>query len=130
MDKFMKYMKETKYKLIGSDVELVYFPRHETVLVFYMDEVRETNSEDDMLDMIYEKELPFRICSLCGKPMQDGYVDDDEGVYICCTEEFFDYMNREFGETGWRYGEDEAVCYEVFLDGEWTFVNIYWTAWY
>lgn len=58
----------------------------------------------------------IRVCSICGKPITEGYTNEDGDFYFCSDSEFVDFMNETYGEGRWRPEETgyEGWCYEVF----------------
>lgn len=76
-----------------------------------------------------------RFCSLCGRPMDNGFTDED--VYICSDSEFYLYMDKLYGLSNWRGSdENELKKYEANYmyrddeDGEWKPSGWYYTEWY
>ena len=72
----------------------------------------------------------FRICDVCGKPMDAGMTDLD-GFY-CHEECFEEAMADRFGE--WREVEDDGYdgYYEWYdvRDQTWNGTGIFYTEWY
>ena len=55
-----------------------------------------------LYEMIYDMDLPFRICMTCGKPFEEGFTDDYGDTYFCSFEEFADDMDSRYGKGNWR----------------------------
>lgn len=98
----------------------------------------EIKDERDLIDF-YENDTKFevRICSVCGKPMFDGFTDD-LGTFYACDEDCFEkYMNSQYGEGNWRVEEldgrianEEGGYYEYFKNDKWNSDGSFYTEWY
>lgn len=94
------------------------------------------SSENDAVsiwDIICNYGLDFRVCDECGKPMEDGYYNED--VEFCaCSDDCFKKQMDEAYDRVWRKTEDEreGKYYEAYdVDTKtWEDVNAYYTEWY
>lgn len=72
----------------------------------------------------------YRVCSVCGAKMMDGYTD--EWDFYACSDEC---LNKGMDEDGLPWGStpeenDEGGYYHyINPDGTTTPLNIYWTQW-
>ena len=63
-------------------------------------------------DVPEEEEVGERICSVCGKPMSQGYCFDGGLAYYCCKE----CLHQDFTDEEWEKQCDENE-------------DSYWTEW-
>ena len=87
----------------------------------------------DLQDLIYDQDLPFRVCMECGQPMEDGYTDELGRTYFCCKEEFKTDMDMRYGHENWRAepsGKKEWYYeYRDNANAEWLPEHSFWTSW-
>lgn len=88
--------------------------------------------KSEELDEVFEKnsDLEIRICSVCGKPITEGYTNNDGDFYYCSDSEFENYMDLTYGEGKWRPEETglKNWCYEYLEDDdEWYPQSSYYT---
>jgi len=74
--------------------------------------------------------VEFRICMVCGKPMNDGMTDLER--FYCHEECFEQAMADEFGQ--WREVEDDGCdgYYQAYdaREDRWFGTGIFYTEWY
>lgn len=70
-----------------------------------------------------ENEIGYRICSHCGKKMEEGYVIGD--YYACSDECAKKLYEEEFGQTEKDFRDDLEEEDKNFGSTE-----VYWTDWY
>ena len=89
-----------------------------------------TDLEENIWDLIYDWDLNFRICDECGKPIEEGYYNEDAELYACCDGCFKKQMNRTY-EDGWKM-EVKGDTYYAFYDMKegWNDITVYYTEWY
>ena len=94
---------------------------------------------------IYEKLTgkEFRVCSVCGQMMSDGYMDEG-GFYACSDKCFKQHFNEMYGEGKWKAVDDmtekdwentwhfDEDAFYAYLDenGIWQPEYTFWTQWY
>lgn len=74
-----------------------------------------------------------RFCSICGRPMDRGYTDEDS--WICSDSEFALMMDETYGINNWRIAlKEEKEKYECefmyYEKGFWIPSTWYCTEWY
>lgn len=104
-------------KMSGNDYENVCNNMRMTADLF---EILEEHINDEFITLKYNPmgswyiaENDERHCSICGKPMTEGYYNEDEFQYYCsdkCLHK--DYTDEEYNE--------------LYDDGN---GNFYWTSW-
>lgn len=104
-------------------------------------------SESDIQDVL-ERELnqEVRFCTVCGSPMQDGYMVEDGDFYACSDECFEKDADERYGKCKWKltddmteeewsnanryeFGEDSHHAY-LGKDNKWHPDNTFYTEWY
>jgi len=129
-DKFLRFMRINQYHEVGP---YVFLYENDSVTVTVEEKsvtIRDIHSEDELDQLMWEWNLPqLRFCSYCGAPMVSGFTD--ESLYFCCEEEFFKYMDSEYGKCRWRPVEDDSSedCYEYLENDVWEPTNWYYTEW-
>ena len=135
-DVFMQFMERTESFVLGS-IRFQLHSETETVQVTDMDsdtEYPEIDSMEELRDLIFEHDFPFRVCQACGSPMMDGFSDDMGETYFCKEEEFAADMNFRYGKGNWRAEptgkRDWCYEYREDKDSEWIPEPSFWTHWY
>ena len=135
-DVFMKFMEKSGTFELGA----YYFrwnPETETVLLADTDSGRvysDIEDVEELRDCIFEHDLPFRVCQVCGSPMSEGYTDEIGDTYFCERDEFVSDMNAQYGDGNWRVeptGKRDWL-YE-FRENEssvWRPEPSFWTQWH
>ena len=114
-----------------------WIPETETVLLADTDtgiEYPYIGDVEELRDCIFEHDLPFRVCQVCGSPMSEGFTDELGQTYFCEEEEFVSDMNAQYGDGNWRVeptGKRDWL-YE-FRENEssvWRPEPSFWTQWH
>lgn len=135
------------YHIDVGGIRFDYYPNDETIEIIdsdtgdYISDSRMVKNFNDIIDIdncgeIGEKiEERVRFCSLCGRPMDRGYTNED--MYICSDSEFCLYMDKLYGSFNWRSStEEELQKYDANYmcredqNKDWEPLNWYYTEWY
>lgn len=123
---FIAFMKiNGEYECVSEDNTIYHFSYDYHTHTVYLEIV-----QSDALNSQYKFKntkkldslnLNIRICSVCGKPITEGYTNDDGDFYYCSDAEFIRYMDELYGEGKWRPEEtgNKDWCYEYFDNDEW-----------
>lgn len=89
-----------------------------------------TDLKENIWSLIVNYGLNFRICDECGKPIEEGYYNEDAELYACCDGCFKKQMNRTY-KDGWKM-EVKGDTYYAFYDMKegWNDITVYYTEWY
>lgn len=109
---FIFDMFENKIEVSGGVLENIEYARitDSEELSEYIDE-----EVEEWFDCNFQNDLRF--CSICGAPMQEGFISENSCIYIDSEIEFFNYMNSIYGLGNWRCAtpEEESKLGAVYV---------------
>lgn len=100
----------------------------------------------DFYEEYSNEEGEFRICEVCGKPYDEGYMTEGGTFYACSDECFRNDADARYGKGKWKlteelteeekknvlwneFGEDSYHAY-LDEDGKWHPDNTFYTEWF